>query len=346
MKRKSEQEIMAATRPEDIFTMDLKTIEEEKEEYIEAFKPKEYRTIQNFIVTRRVLQLYSQAIAELESNEGRREDYKRICIKAISGEEYKIQYISHFDFPLGEVYVTNQYVIYVVQSKYKKYYENYVQKTKYYSKPDKEIWRMVEYTLPKVEKHFKCADGNFAIFVKKPCEMYSLREILEYFGGSLKPEYVASILTRLYYFTCYMNLVEMTHNAITLDNLFFAPGRKIEEGEDYTVNDMRIVGVFGGWFFTTYLEEKIQGIPREVYEVIPHEYKKRGYSSFEVDELAIKRLARQLLGAEIKDAPKPFFDWVNINKIAKDAYEEFCNWEKVIISSFGKHRFVDIDVSI
>ena len=37
MKRKSEHEIMSATRPEDIFTMDLNVIDQEKNEYIERF---------------------------------------------------------------------------------------------------------------------------------------------------------------------------------------------------------------------------------------------------------------------------------------------------------------------
>lgn len=346
MKRKSEQEIMAANRPEDIFTMNLDIIETEKEEYIERFKPKEYRTIQNFIVTKKVLLLYSQAVAKLENNEEwKEEEYKKICIKSISGKEYNVNYIEHPDFKLGEMYVTKQYIIYIVQGKYKKYYENYIQKTKHYSKPDKKIFNVVQYMLPNVEMHFETSDGDFAIFVKKPCEMYSLKEVLEYFDGGLKPEYVSSILTKLYFFSCYMGLVEMTHNAITLDNLFFSPGRRIEKGADCSIEDLRIVGVFGGWFFTTYLDEQIKGVPSEVYEFMPEKCRKRGYSSFEVDELAIKKLAKELLGAKIEDAPKPFLDWVNSKTIAKDSYEEYCNWEKVIISSFGKRRFVDIDIS-
>lgn len=344
MKRKSEQEVIAATIPEDIFTMDLNIIEREKEAYIEAFKPKEYRTIKNFTLTRKVLLLYGQAIAKLEGDENWDRDYKQIYIKAITGEEYHIHYQEESVFKLGESYITNQYVIYIVKKQYKKYYENYIQKTKHYSKPDRKTWEMVQYMLPNVERHFEDTDGNFVIFVKKPYEMYSLREILEYFGGSLKPEYVSSILTRLYYFVCYISLIEMSHNAITLDNLFFAPGKEVQEGENYGIEDMRIVGVYGGWFFTTYFEEKMQGVPREVYEIMPQKCKERGYSSFEVDELAIKKLAKELLGAEKKDAPKPFLNWVESNQIAKDAYEEFCNWEKVIISSFGGHRFVDIDV--
>jgi len=259
MKLRSEQEVIAAIVPEDIFTMDLAIIEQEKEAYIEAFKLEKYRTIKNFTLTKKVLLLYNQAIAKLEGDENWDKDYKQILIKATTGEEYHIHYQESSSFKLGEQYSTNQYVIYIVKKQYKKYYENYVQKTKKYSKPDKETWKMVQYMLPNVEKHFENVDGNFVIFVKKPYEMYSLREILEYFEGSLKPEYVSSILTRLYYFVCYINLVEMSHNAITLDNLFFAPGREVEEGESYTIEDMRIVGIFGGWFFTTYLEEKMQG---------------------------------------------------------------------------------------
>lgn len=345
MKRKSEQEIMAANRPRDIFSMNLETIEQEKEEYLEAFKPKEYRTIENFVITRKVILLYNEAIAELKSS-AKKSEYQTVCIESTSGKKYKIRYSNSSSFRLGDMYVTEQYVIYVVDKKYEKYYKNYIEKTQHYSKPDKDIWKIVKYMLPNVEMHFECTDGNFAIFVKKPCEMYSLREILEYFDGKLRAEYVASILTRLYYFSCYLGLVEMTHNAITLDNLFFAPGRKIEEGEICTVNDMRIVGVFGGWFFTTYFEEKMQGVPREVHEVMPDECKKRGYSSFEVDELSIRNLAKILLGTEIKNTPKPFVDWVMSNEIAKDAYEEFCNWEKVRKSSFKVHRFVDMDISI
>lgn len=345
MKRKSVQDVLAANRPEDIFTMDLKEIEQEKETYLEAFRPKEYHAIENFVATKKVVLLYNQAIEKLTGNTTRN-DYQKVSIKSTTGEEYKTYYLTHSSFRLGEMYLTKQYVIYIVKKQYKKYYENYVEKTKRYSKPDRKVWKMVEYMLPNVEKHFECTDGNFAIFVKKPCEMYSLREILEYFDNKLEPEYVASILTRLYYFTCYMGLVEMNHNGITLDNLFFAPGRTVEEGESFTVDDMRIVGVFGGWFFTTYFEEKMQGVPKEVFEVMPEENKKRGYSSYEVDELSIRALAKQLLGANIKNAPKPFLDWVNSTKIARDSYEEFCNWEKARKSSFGKHRFVEMNVSI
>lgn len=341
MKRKSEHEIMAAQRPEDIFTLDPNIIELEKEDYVNRFKPVEYRAIQNFSVTRKVLLLYEEAMIKI--NDGWDEHELAVCSK--DGEKYNIHYTDRSDFKLGERYITSKYVIYLVEGKYKKYYDNYIEKTSHYSKPDKHVWELVQYMVPDVKIHFETTDGRFCIFVQKPCDIYSLREILDYFGGSLKPEYVASILTRLYYFASYMSLVESTHNGITLDNLFFAPGRKLDEGETYTVHDMRIVAVYGGWFFTTYLDERISGVPREVYEVMPDECKERGYSSFEVDELSIKRVARDLLG-DRTDVPKPLIEWINGNHVAKDPYIEFRNWEQVRRDAFGKRRFVEMDVSI
>ena len=135
---------MVASKPEDIFTMDLDVITEEKEAYLEAFKPKEYRKIKDFVITKKVLLLYSQAIAKLEDSP-KGQDCKAVCIKSIKGEEYKIHYMNYSSFRLGEMYITKDYVIYIVKQEYKKYYENYIQKTKHYSKPDKKIWSMVEY---------------------------------------------------------------------------------------------------------------------------------------------------------------------------------------------------------
>lgn len=342
MKRKSEREIMSATRPEDIFTMDLDIIEQEKCEYIERFKPTEYRAIQNFMVTRQITLLYEEAISKI--NNGWSSNELTICAK--NGKVYNIHYNNSFPFKLGQMYLTSKYVIYVVNGRYQKYYKNYITKTHSYLKPDMKIWEFAQYMVPNVEINFETEEGNFCIFVKKPCErMYPMREILEYFNGSLRPEYVASILTRLYYFACYMSLVETTHNGITIDNLFFAPGRRTEEGESYTVEDMRILGVYGGWFFTTYFNEKIQAVPKEVYEVLPFECKDRGYSSFEVDELSIKKVAKELLGSQ-PNVPLPMQEWVNKTTISKDPKTEYHNWEEVRSKSFGGRRFVDMDVSI
>lgn len=348
MRLKSEQEIMSATRPRDIFTMNLETIEQEKEEYINRFKPSPYNTVKNFVITQKVILLYRQALDILENGGSSFENF--LTITDLEGKQYVFEIQYDYDIKLGKMYVSESNVIFVINQSSKNYYENYIAKTATFPKLDKEIWKGIRFMLPKVSKHFQSDNGSFVIILDLPCKIYPLREVHNYFGGKLQPEYVSSIMTRLYNFECYLDLIGINHNGITLDNLFFAPGRAVKEGETFTVNDMRIVGVFGGWFFSTYSNEKIKGMPREVYEVLPSDVKRTGYSSFEVDELSIKSVARELLGCdedgEFNDVPIPLAEWVNYTEIAGNAYEEYTSWERIRAQSFGKHRFVEMDVSI
>ena len=352
MKRKSSQEIMAASKPQDIFSMNADTIEQEKEKYLEEFKPQAYSTIKNFVVTQKVITLYREAMAEIsDRGSSSRSDEFVLTVEEKSGETLEYPYHYVFDIGLGKMYVTETNIIFVIDSKNKKYYENYVKKVTNLPKLNKDIWQIVRYMYPSLAKNFQAEDGSWIIVVSKPkCHIYPLKEILNYFNGRLKPEYVASILTRLYYFAVYMEIAGLQHNGITIDNLFFAPGKEVAEGDTFTVQDMRIVGVYGGWFFTTGSEEMVKGMPKSVFEIMPFECKKSGYSSFKVDTLSIKRLARELLGDStgetLSNVPEAMREWITNTYSYKNAYEEYCEWEKVVIRSFGKHRFVQMDVSI
>ncbi len=349
MKCESEEAIMSSSKASDIFTMNASTIEMEMKEYVKRFKPKDYSKIKNFILTQKINFLYQQALNQLGNNEI---ETMEVCltITKMDGETYKYDCNYSYDIKIGKMYVTDDNIIFIIDQQKENYYKNYIEKTKKFPKLDKEIWNSTEYMFPKVSKHFQTKEGKWAIFVDKPCRMYPLREILNYFNGKLNPQYVASILTRLYYFECYLDLIGINHNGITVDNIFFAPGRTIKDGESFTVDDMRIVGVFGGWFFTTWSDQKLTGLPQKIFESLPTDSKTSGFSSFKVDVLSIKMVARELLGdisgENLVGVPETFLYWVNSNDIAKNAYEEFCIWEKVVTQSFGGHRFVEIDVSI
>lgn len=350
MKQCSEREIMSANSPFQIFSRDLDLLEKEKEEYLERFKPVAYGTIKNFLVTKKITLLYEEALRVLEGASPA--NYGTLhFVDEKTNKVYDIEYRTESDFKLGKMYITPRSIIFVVDQKYESYYKNFLEKTQRYPKPDRTIWEKVQYMVPNVVKHFKDVSGNFVIIVKKPCEeMYSLREIVDFYGGKLNPEYVASILSRLYYFNCYMDLSNMTHNALIIDNLFFAPGKFVEEGDYYTVDDMRIVGVYGGWFFTTYNGEKIKGMPKEVYDLMSKTAQVRQLSDFKTDNASIRRIARELLGDvtgnNLEEVPTAFAEWVNRTDFEQNAYEEFKRWKSVIIKSFGAHRFVRMDISI
>ena len=349
MNVKSEEQILNASLPSDIFVMDEDTIERQYEEYMERFKPTDYNTIRNFVITQKITLLYRKALKQLGSKEYDMGQYNLVITDEDNNTlSFEADYV--YDIKLGKMYVTEENIIFLVNKKHKKYYENYIAKTTKIPKLNKDIWSRTQYSFPNVTKHFKTIEGDYAIIVTKPCKIYPLREILNYFGGKLHHEHVAAIVNRLYYFECYMDIIGMQHNGITVDNLFFAPGRVVEEGESFTVDDMRIVGVFGGWFFTTSVDEKKTGMPKEVYESLPEKLRTQKYSSFEVDEHAIKRVARELLGdasgENLGDTPEPIKKWLNDPNIKRNAFNEYVFWEDVMHESYGKRRFVDMNISI
>lgn len=351
MKRKTGEQIMSAVKPNQIFSMNPDTIEQEKDEYLEQFKPQEYNTIKNFMVTQKVIQLYRQALSELGDRRTSTDadSYGHLELTGMNGEAFSADYQYQYNEGPSKTYVTEGNIVLVFEQKYKKYYQNYIDKAQSFPHMNEHVWETIKYSLPKVSKHFQDTSGKWIIILDKPtCKIYPLREILNYFDEKMQPEHVASILTRLYNFVCYMELVGLNHNGITVDNLFFAPGRTVAEGDSYSVEDMRIVGVYGGWCFTTRQSEKIQGMPRKIHDILAPDTIKNGYSSFEVDELAIKQVARELLGditgENLEDVPLAFVHWVNDSCIRKNAYEEFTSWEKARTHSFGQHRFVEMDV--
>lgn len=349
MKLTTADEVIKASTPRQLFDMNLATLEAQKDEYLELFKPAPYNTVKHFMASQRVIQLYRMALELLESPD------HDTTLRLVSKDGHNILpfcVYNSYDSKLGTMHVSDTRIIFVVHGEYKEYYENYIQKASSFTKISKDIWDKVNYSLPKLVNHFECESSDFAIIIKKPKNrIYPLREILEYCGGSLSAEIVASILTRLHYFSCYLDIIGITHNAITIDNLFFSPGNFVEKGQKVALEDIRIVGVYGGWFFSTWADEQIKGMPKEVLDVAPKSVKEHGFSSFAVDSLAIKRVARELLGDPTganyaSEVPEPLATWLNTSSVEKNAYEQFYTYDDVISQSFPERRFVPLDISI
>jgi hypothetical protein len=346
--------IMSATSPYEIFSMNPDTIDQQFEEYREAYKPQAYNNIQNFVIMQKVTTLYREAKEILEGSEAMSPYYESGTLEVHDrqGVTYTYRYRYKSEQKVATMFVTAEHVVFLIPPEHKDYCLNFckkvedVRKKKYFS-----TWKDVEPMIPFIVESYITKEGPYIITLKKPCErIYPMRELLNYFGGALKPEYVSAIIHRLYHFVAHMGLLGMTHNAITVDNLFFAPGRRTEDGEAYKIDDLRFVGVFGGWFFTTSSDEKIAGMPREIFELAPDVVKRTRYSNFEVDELAIKRVGRELLGdvtgSDLGNTPEPMARWLNDPHCKEDAYAEYEGWENTNILAFGKRRFVDMDVSI
>ena len=85
-------EILSAKNPSDIFSMNPDTIEQEKDDYIEQFKPKAYTTIQNFLIQQHVILLYQQALNELKRGGKNINNSNLLVVNDLSGNSFEFCY--------------------------------------------------------------------------------------------------------------------------------------------------------------------------------------------------------------------------------------------------------------
>ena len=163
--------------------MDPATIEREIDEYIEYFRPKPFSSIENFMVKQKVILFYRQALANFE---GKKFANENLSIKNKEGivTTYSYNYVS--DIKIGKMYVTKKNIIFVINPKYKEYYENYTAKTSNFPKFNMKMWSQIRFMLPNVVKHYEDIDENSIIVLEKPySSIYPLRDILDHFDGCL-----------------------------------------------------------------------------------------------------------------------------------------------------------------
>lgn len=357
MKRVTEDLIKRAKSPWEIFSRDSDLIEQEKEEYLRRFKPQEYKKIENFILQQQVILLYQRGLEEL--NGSTHFGDHTLTVMDTDGKEYRFTFQHIQEQRIGQTLTTRDHVIFVIHKDYKNLYDNYLAKCNFERHAMKSLWDEVKYYLPNIAKTFETADGDFVIIVKKlHSKVYPMTSILEYFNGRIDPQYVASIMTRLYKSAIYFDLRGFSHNALTVENLWFSPGRFINPGESIqSVEDVRVVGVYGGWFFATNNSTLITGLPNDpitalpakIKQILPEEVLKFHYGSYKIDMLAIKQIGRELLGdisgKDLRNTPNPFVEWLNSSNVASNAGKEFEAWEKARDSSFGKHEFIEMHLS-
>ena len=79
----------------------------------------------------------------------------------------------------------------------------------------------------------------------------------------------------------------------------------------------------------------------DIFDVIPVSVKTSKCSSFITDIESIRMIIRKL---NSKDMPEAFVKWVD-NGSTDDAFLEFKNWEKALLSSFGERKFILLNLS-
>ncbi len=64
----TEENVMSAKYPSELFSMDIKILDKERDQYLEYFQPKPYGNIKAFLIAQKINMMYKKALIELQGN--------------------------------------------------------------------------------------------------------------------------------------------------------------------------------------------------------------------------------------------------------------------------------------
>ena len=168
-------------------------------------------------------------------------------------------------------------------------------------------------------------------FPKSSSNIVPLLDIYNYFKTSIPHNHVAWILSSLYNICCFLEHFKLVHNGITINNIF------IDIDNHYAL-------LFGGWWFTTFVDTKMIGISKDLYSILPLKVRDTKMSNIQTDLESIRYIGKFLLG--IEHPPKEIYDWLNNEFASKSSVEEFKKWSTIVKKVYGeKRKFTKLTLS-
>lgn len=262
----------------------------------------------------------------------------KISIKLVDDSTLVIKALARFDFELGETIIAANSIFYLIEKKHKALYENYkasVSSLEYMTSKMKEEFSGL---MPKIEKELE-SESHYILIVSKPQDVYPLSYVVKALGGKLEHKHIAWVMSRLHNILCFFWFNNLTHNAISMDNLFISPS-------------MHTVLPLGGWWYAKEKGDTLKYLPKSSFEVLTQEMKDKKQANYSLDFYAMQRLCRQLAGDVTgssllmnKEIPTPFKEWM-ISALYKHPHGNFVHWENVLDASYGERRFIHMNVDV
>jgi hypothetical protein len=239
-------------------------------------------------------------------------------------------------FELGTMYVGDANVVFLIKKEHKALVENYRLNVKSFKFASSRMKDDMKKYLPRITTELKTSDGDYVVAINKTEDVFLLESVLKYHGDRMDPRHVAWIMSGLYNNCCYLRYLGIAHNGFAVDSYFISP--EFHSGL-----------MLGGWWYTLPIGKKISCLPKDVYAVMPPSMRDKKSSPL-LDLECVKLIGRTLLGdkngtslVKDKDIPAPLTTFLR-NMSSDDALEEYKKWGQVLTDSFGKRRFVKMDL--
>ncbi len=254
------------------------------------------------------------------------------------GKAYALRYFKSFKFELGDVYLSETRITYVIRKEFSDLVENAKKIIESLHYPTDEMKTVMSRYLPKILGMYR-TDNDIIVMYEKPADLIRLRDLYDHLDGKIIPEHVAWMISRLLNHVSCFSWNKFAHNDLSMDTLFVCP-------EHHTMV------VLGGWWYAAPISSKISALPRRTILNAPHDVLKNKKSSVKTDLELVRLLGRELLGdpsgvhlTSKPSIPKPMSRWLRLSGRG-NAVDDFEEWrEKILIDSFGPRKFLKWPIS-
>jgi len=329
------EDILAVKKVGDLFANDVNSLKKDYRLLVKIWHPdvnsdKQAGSVMNYINT-----LYEHANLLIKNNQWEVSNQAQYISN--KDEVISINFQLEKNFELGKYYVCSNKVVYVIDKSKENLANNAVKMMASFSFADDEMEREIRKLLPKVIHYYLTKDGKYVIIeIEKTNDLLPLSEILKHYNGIIPHKHVAWIMSRLNNLICYLQWSGLAHNGISLDTCFISPM-------------YHSVVVYGGWWYARPLGESLKATSKDVYDIIPFSVKNKKVSSILTDIESVKALGRQLLGDRSgyrmdNTTPKSFTDFLSKTN-AKNGFENYNNWSKVLHESYGVRKFIPMEIN-
>jgi len=287
----------------------------------------------------RIMELAETAKSKIATNSWNGKAFLQYTTTA--GKTFKFNYRKFTTFELGKMYIGTSKVVFVIDGENEDLYNNGIKAIKGIKYTSNKFKKEFQPLFPNIIRHDETNIG-FVVVMDKPEGSILLSDLIDYMDDKiLPPKHVAWVVSSLYNIAAFFEHHNICHNSILPSTIFVDPSQ-------------HSVSLLGGWWYSTKTDSKLLAVPSELIKVIPSEVLKDKKSKTSYDRLAIKGVAvgclgdPTLVGSKLltrKDIPKPMLNWIRMPSTSS-AIEEYTGWYNALEKSFGKRKFIKLDINI
>lgn len=336
--------LLSVEEPERLFSLSIDERQAEYRQLAKTWHPDICRQVNAKEVFAHIAALYDRA-EKKRSNKTWDEPGEKVederpgrkVFKTVTGHLRQIDYLTSDKFELGEVYIGDHHVTYLLRREFDDLYKNACSTIQSFMFKDSKMQTEMMKYLPQINDTFVTPSASALVIGKTP-DCLRLKDILEHMGGVITPPgHIGWTLNVAYNIVCYLQFAGLTHNDISLDS--------------YYVNPLRHSGMLlGGWWYSARRHHSMVALPDRTLNNIPPDILRRKTSGFRTDLDLIRAMGRELLGDGTGASlpykpglPKPLVDYLRLSS-SGNAKEDYKVYKNEVLEACWPKKYIELKI--